>query len=376
MLRELLAQRDYLPILKMNDGTPVTLENWEKRRREMLELLETYSYGKTLEKPTRVSGTVVESAVNGVAGKALYEKVEIKVEHPKYGECTFPITIHTPYKVVRPNVFLHIAFKQVPEKYTPLEEILDAGWAVVVVDYQDLCNDNRGGDFTNGFGAFFKIPSERAGDEMGKVGLWAYGASRIMDYLILEKSEQLDVEHVAVIGHSRLGKTALWCAAQDKRFAASISNNSGYGGAASSKFSEGEKIKAFLRAGSWNFFCENFKKFAEAEDDKPYDQSFLLALIAPRYLLVGSARLDIGADPKSEFLTTLHASKAWELYGKQGLVCPDRLPVVGDHFTDGCVSYHLRDDLHYLSREDWQKYIKFLDAKFGKKPEREYHVPV
>ncbi len=376
MLRELLAQRDYLPILKMNDGTSVTLENWEKRRREMLELLETYSYGKTLEKPTRVSGTVVESAVNGVAGKALYEKVEIKVEHPKYGECTFPITIHTPYKVVRPNVFLHIAFKQVPEKFTPLEEILDAGWAVVVVDYQDLCNDNRGGDFTNGFGAFFKIPSERAGDEMGKVGLWAYGASRIMDYLIAEKSEQLDVEHVAVIGHSRLGKTALWCAAQDERFAAAVSNNSGYGGAASSKFGEGEKIKAFLRAGSWNFFCENFKKFAEAEDDKPYDQSFLLALIAPRYLLVGSARLDIGADPKSEFLTTLHASKAWELYGKRGLVCPDRLPEVGDHFTDGCVSYHLRDDLHYLSREDWQKYIKFLDMKFGKKPEREYHVPV
>lgn len=376
MLKEILEERDYLPILKMNDGTPVTIENWQEKRREMIELLETYSYGKMLEKPARVWGKTVNSAPNGWAGKALVENVEISMETPERGVFSFPISLHIPYKVVRPNVFLHIAFNPVPEKFTPVEEILDAGYAVVVMAYKDIVNDNSNGDFSDGLGAYFKIPTERKGDDIGKVGLWAYGASRVMDYLCAERSEDLDTEHVAVIGHSRLGKTALWCAALDERFAAVISNDSGYGGAASSKFGTGEGIKNFLIAGSWDFFCENFKQFEDRENEKPYDQAFLLSLIAPRYLCVGSARLDPGADPKSEFLTSLYASQAWELFGKKGLVCPDRLPEVGDHFTEGCVSYHLRDDLHFLSREDWQKYIAFLDLKFGKKETREFHLPL
>ncbi len=375
MLKEILKERDYLPILKMNDGTPVTLDNWQERRREMIELLETYSYGKTPQKPTRVWGKTTNSTINGWAGKALEEEVEVSFETSDYGVFTFPIKLYIPYKVVKPSVILHIAFNRVPEKYSPVEEIIDAGYALVVVAYKDIVNDNNNGDFSDGLGAYFKIPRERRGDDVGKVGLWAYGASRVMDYLCLERDD-LDTQHVAVAGHSRLGKTALWCAAQDKRFAAAISNESGYGGAASSKFGEGEKVKAFLRAGSWDFFCENFKNFENSENDKPYDQAFLLSLIAPRYLCVGSARLDLGADPKSEFLTSLYASQAWELFGEKGLVCPDRLPEVGDHFTEGKISYHLRDDLHFFSREDWQKYIAFLDLKFGKKETREYHVPV
>ncbi|MBQ9975436.1 MAG: hypothetical protein IJP16_02925 [Clostridia bacterium] len=373
---KMIAERGYLPVLEMNDGTPVTLENWEERRAEMLELLEKYCFGRTPRKPDRVWGDVVESAINWVAGKALYQKVNINFEIDGMGVCTFPITIHIPYKVVRPNVFLHIAFNQVPEKYTPLEEILDAGWAVIVVNYKDLVNDNIGGDFTNGIGAYFKTPENRKGDEWGKVGMWAYGASRIMDYLVSERAEDLDVEHVAVIGHSRLGKTALWCAAQDERFAAAISNNSGQGGASSSKHTTGELVYNYERAGSWNFFCENHRRFVGLEDEKPFDQAMLLALIAPRYLLVGSARLDIGADPIGEYLTSYHASSAWELFGLRGLVCPDRLPEVDDHFTEGHISYHLRDDLHYLSRYDWQRYISYLDEKFGKKEFREYHVPI
>ena len=121
---------------------------------------------------------------------------------------------------------------------------------------------------------------------------------------------------MAVIGHSRLGKTALWCAAQDERFAAAVSNNSGYGGAASSKHGTGERVTDFIHVGSWDWYCENFQKFCgELEDQKPYDQSFLTAMIAPRYVLIGSAELDRGADPTSEFLTTLHASDAWVLLG-------------------------------------------------------------
>jgi hypothetical protein len=157
----------------------------------------------------------------------------------------------------------------------------------------------------------------------------------------------------------------LWCGAQDERFAAVISNNSGYGGAASSKLGKGERVNDFIRVGSWDWFCENFKLYHdEREDSKPYDQAFLLALVAPRLLLVGSAAEDSGADPESEFLTTLHASSAWELLGVDGLVTDGKMPVPGDRFGKGNIQYHLRNHGHFLSREDWGQYIKFLDEKF------------
>ena len=196
----------------------------------------------------------------------------------------------------------------------------------------------------------------------GKIGMWAYGASRVLDYVLTH--DDLDSVHTAVIGHSRLGKTALWAAAQDERFWCGISNNSGYGGAASSKHGTGERVTDFIRVGSWDWYCENFKEYTgEKEDCKPYDQAYLLAAIAPRLLCVGSAEEDRGADPKSEFLTSLHASCAWEMLGKKGLVSPDRLPTPGDHLTEGSVGYHLRSFGHCLSRNDWNAYIKFLSEK-------------
>ena len=132
-----------------------------------------------------------------------------------------------------------------------------------------------------------------------------------------------------------------------------------------SRIFECQRVSDFLKVGSWDWFCENFQRFQDAlEDEKPYDQSFLLAMIAPRYLLVGSAELDRGADPQSEFLTTLHASSAWELLGERGLVTEDKMPVPGDHLGEGNILYHYRKGLHYLSREDWNAYIKFLDNKF------------
>ena len=263
---------------------------------------------------------------------------------------------------------MHLAFRPVPDRYIPVEEITDAGYALVVVVYTDMMNDNHFGDFSGGIAAHFGTDTKREKDEWGKIGMWAYGASRVLDYLIDNRTD-IDTSKIAVMGHSRLGKTALWCAAQDTRFAAAISNNSGYGGAASSKGGTGERITDFLRAGSWDWFCESFKDYVgDGEDRKPYDQSFLTALIAPRFLCVGSAILDKGADPATEFLTTLHASSAWELLGVRGLVCPDRMPLPSDLFIEGNVGYHLRDHRHFLSREDWGAYIKFLDLKFkGKK---------
>lgn len=365
-LKEVLAERDYLPITTHMDGTAVTRERWQERRAEMRRLLQKYSYGVTPDVPVSVTGAVIHTENTHFGGKVRIETVDISFTTAR-GTMTFPITLFVPKTVEKPPVFLHLAFRAYPDRYIPAEEITDAGYALAVVVYKDLVNDNLRGDYSDGIAAHFGTTIDRAPTEWGKIGMWAYGASRVMDYFCAERDD-LDTEHVAVIGHSRLGKTALWCGALDERFAAVISNNSGYGGAASSKHGAGERVRDFLRVGSWDWYCENFKQFTDdLEDEKPYDQSFLLAMIAPRLLCVGSAETDRGADPTSEFLTSLHASSAWELLDVRGLICPDRMPVPGDHFTEGNIGYHLRGFGHALSREDWCAYIRYLDMKWRRK---------
>ncbi len=362
-VNHILLDRAYLPIMKMNDGTEVTQETWCVRRKEMLELLKEYSYGRTPDVDVTVSGVLKKHGTYICAGKCTEEMIELSYTTP-YGKGNFPVQIFTPTKIKNPPVMLHIAFGLAPNEFIPVEEIMDGGYALVVVDYRDMVNDNHFGDYSDGIAAHFHTTQVRAGDEWGKIGMWAWGASRVLDYLIAERHD-LDTKRVAVIGHSRLGKTALWCGAQDERFAAVISNNSGYGGAASSKHGKGERITDFVKCGSWDWFCENFKQYTDKlEDEKPYDQSFLLALIAPRLLLVGSAESDRGADPESEFLTTLHASQAWDLLGEKGLIAGEELPKPGAFLGEGNVLYHCRTGKHYLSREDWAAYIKFLNAKF------------
>ena len=364
MLDRILKERDLLPILKMNDGRAVTRELWPERRAELKKALETYSYGVTPPPPAAVSAEITKEDDIAYAGKVLEQRITLTFDTPA-GPFRLPFALFVPQRAKKPPVFLHIAFRrELPDRYVPVEEITDAGFALAVVCYLDIVNDGLRGDWSDGLALAFGTDNAREKTAWGKIGMWAYGASRVLDYLLTR--DDLNAARTAVIGHSRLGKTALWTAAQDERFACAISNDSGYGGAATSKHGEGERVRDFLRAGSWDWYCENFKDYTdELEDQKPYDQSFLLAMIAPRLLCVGSAELDRGADPKSEFLTSLWASQAWELLGEEGLVCPDRMPVPGDHFRAGKIGCHLRSGRHFLSREDWNHYIRFLHEKWA-----------
>ena len=362
MLKEILKERDLLPILKMNDGSVVTVENWRERRAEMLDDLQKYSYGYTPDCLGEGTGEVIFEDKIAYAGKVTEQHINISFDTPN-GKFTFYSELYIPNGVEKPPVFLNHVFRRVPDRYIPVEEITDQGFALFVMCYKDVVNDNLYGDFSDGLGKMFGVENPRQDKtQWGKIGMWAYAGSRALDYLLTRGD--IDANHTAVIGHSRLGKTALWTAAQDERFWCAISNNSGYGGAATSKRGEGERVTDFLRCGSWDWYCENFKDFKdEKEDFKPYDQAHLLALIAPRLLCVGSAVEDKGADPKSEFLTSLHASSAWELLGHKGLITPDKLPEPGDHLAEGNVGYHLRAGRHFMSREDWNHYIKFLKSK-------------
>ncbi len=374
MLDKILQERDLLPILTHDDGTVVTPSTWQQRRRELLHALETHAYGVTPTLPVTVQGTATTENDRTFANKALQQRVDITMETER-GVFKFPFWLFIPKHVEIPPILLHVAFRFfTPSTYAPIdnvpvEEIIDHGYALASLHYEDIVNDNLHGDFSDGLAAYFGTNKEnRAPDDWGKIGMWSYAASRVMDYLVTR--DDLDHAHTAVIGHSRLGKTALWTGAQDERFWCTISNNSGYGGAATSKHGspDGEKSWNFgdWHNGNWDWCCNNFMNNVNNEDEKPYDQSWLLAAIAPRLLYVGSAVEDRWADPDSEFISTVWASQAWELLKKPGLITPDRMPKPGDVFADGDVGYHLRFGSHFLSREDWNHYMAFLDRHLNR----------
>jgi hypothetical protein len=196
----------------------------------------------------------------------------------------------------------------------------------------------------------------------GAIAAWAWGLSRAMDYI--ETVSSIDSKKVIVMGHSRLGKTALWAGATDKRFAMVISNNSGCGGAALSKRVFGETVGS-INVSFPYWFCKNFNKYNEKEELLPVDQHQLLSLIAPRPLYVASGEEDLWADPKGEFLSCVGASPVYVLLGEKGFPASEmpsaNSPVVGS------IGYHVRSGGHDITLYDWQQYLDFADLHLHKK---------
>ena len=178
-----------------------------------------------------------------------------------------------------------------------------------------------------------------------------------MDYL--EKDKDVDAKRVALFGHSRLGKTALWAGAQDTRFSLVISNESGEGGAAISRRDYGERTRN-LNTSFPYWFDGNFKKYNDREDQMPFDSHMLLSLIAPRGLYVASAEEDRWSDPKGEFLGAVHASPVWALFGKKGIGTTD-MPGLHEPVGD-IVRYHIRAGKHDVTAYDWDQYLQFAAA--------------
>ena len=240
----------------------------------------------------------------------------------------------------------------------PAKMIVQRGYALATA-----CCGNIDPDFHDGFknGVHPIFPTERDGSSWGSISAWAWGLSRLLD--VLEEIEEVDAGRIAVIGHSRLGKTSLWAGASDPRFALVISNNSGCGGAALSRRAVGETVgRINSRFPHW--FCGNFQQFNNNEGALPVDQHQLIALIAPRPVYIASATGDRWADPRGEFLSLRHAAPVYALFQKDPLGV-DKMPAP-DQSTGSLMRYHLRTGTHDLTKWDWEQYMNFADQWMGK----------
>lgn len=323
-------------------------------RQEMMDILFEEEYGHMPPKPENLQFEVVKTIPRMCAGNAVLTKLICTCEI-NGKTFSFPFQTVIPVGEGKYPFFVHVSFKDsMGDKYIPIEEIVDHGYAVLTVYYSDVTSDNW--DFTDGLAGVLFEDGKRKSNDPGKIAMWAWAAQRVMDYA-QTLGDVLDLSRACVCGHSRLGKTALFTAMTDERFNFAYSNNSGCSGAAISRGKVGEDVKFICgKFGYW--FCENYFKHGEDVANMPFDQHYLVASIAPRKVLIGSSSEDEWADPVSEQLCCFAASDAFE----KPFVCPDRPAEIGEMFLEGDIGYHLRKGCHYFSREDWKRLIRFIEC--------------
>ncbi len=374
------------PLLTLENGKQVTNKTeWEQARRpELLAIFTNQMFGKIPTEKVDVKYKTLEQADDALDGTAIRKQIEITFSRNGVTRKALLLMFIPNKATTKVPVFLHFNFQGnhsisndpviIPSPHStytrghqisrwPLKKIIDAGYALATVHYDDFYPDNP--DSKEGFAKsilpmFGYQSAEDIPDNGGQaIAAWAWGYIRIMDYL--ETDKQIDSKKVMLMGHSRLGKTALWAGVNDKRVAIVSSNDAGCGGDALSKRRFGETVKV-LNEGFPYWFNRNFHQYNDKEDEMPFDQHQLLALVAPRPLYIASAEDDKWADPKGQFLSAAYTEEVYNLYGYKGLGTTT-MPAISQPIMNR-VGYHIRPGIHDVTDEDWDNYILFANKWF------------
>lgn len=359
------------PILETADGDPVTtVRDWKNiRRPEIISLYEELVYGQIPQHYDALRVEVVNEDREAIDGAATLKEVDITTER-NGNSVTLSVNLFIPNDLTKPApVFLLINHRspenidptrEVKMDFWPVEMVMQKGYAMASFHVGDVADDDKE---TWHHDIIDKLYPEQLNqpDGMKALGAWGWGAMRIMDYF--EMDPEINEDQVALIGHSRGGKSALWTAAVDERFAMVISNESGCGGAALYKREYSETIK-LLNDVRPHWFCDNLEQYNDREADLPVDQHMLIAAMAPRPVYVGSAEEDPGADPKGEFLALMHGSEVHEKIYNLPVNVPKEMPQVDQPIIESYTGYHIRSGEHDLDLYDWEQYLKFADYHF------------
>jgi hypothetical protein len=352
-----------LPDVLQPGGMKITSADlWNKSGRpETLELFRKNVYGRVPETSyTEKFKTIVDTI--SMDGQAHQKKIDIDITSGGKS-LTIHLTLFTPASSDKPvPAFLLIdnfnssTDPKVKDEFFPVKDALKRGYGMAVFSSADLDPDNFD-NFKNGIhGLLDKNP--RPDDAWGTIAAWAWGASRCMDYL--ETDRKLNHSKIAIVGHSRGGKTALWAGATDTRFAMVISNESGAGGAALARRRFGETVEK-LNTGFPHWFCRNYTKFNNNEDAMPVDMHMLLALAAPRALYIDCADEDLWGDPQGSYLSLYNAVPVYKLLGYPSDI-PKSMPPLEKQIISGKVGFHIRGGYHSLLLKDWNRFMDFADV--------------
>ena len=360
-------------VLMTKDGRRLTsAKEWQDRQRpDIYRSFEKNVYGRMPTRMVPVSYTLTAVDSSALGGLAIRKELTIHFS-PTDTAAKLNVVMYLPKTAGhRPGtadrhpipVFVGYSFGGNATLETssqwPLKEILARGYGVVSAWYWDIEPDRPDG-WQTGIRTRLSEALQIEPYEWGAIGAWAWGLERIADYLQTDKS--VDAHRLIAIGHSRLGKTAIWAGASDPRFAMVISNESGEGGAALAKRDYGETIAIINAKFPW-WFVPAYKQYGGNTGSFPVDQHMLLSLIAPRPLYVASAQGDQFSDPKGEFLSALRAGVVYRLYKENG-VGQDSLPPI-EHPVGDFIRYHIRSGKHDITLYDWQRYMDFADQRLG-----------
>ena len=394
-----LPLSDKLPdIMTFKNGGKVnSTADWHKRRAEILDIMTHEMYGISPARPANMTFKVFDNEPNALGGKATRKQVTAHMKVNEH-EAEFDLLIYIPNKAKHPvPAIVGINFvgnqavnsdpgikitkawtenskmfpcavdgkatekcRGVNASMWPMDSILDAGFALVTMYREEIASDRKEEMFTKGVHTLYPELQNRD-DNFSTIAAWAWAMSRAVDYL--ETDKDIDKNKIAAFGFSRLGKAALWAGATDSRFAAVLSNESGAGGGKQFRRGIGENINRLCTVFP-HWYARSFRNYMDKDTLLPFDQHFVLALIAPRPVYLATAEEDRMADPPGEFETAKASSEIYKFLGTAGFAGKTFPPLNQPIY--GPIGFHIRPGGHDVKNFDWKQFLNFTNLHFGK----------